>query len=48
MMIETEHRGGLIESPSYEGSDNRSRARAFVSQLHDGRICTHDVRALPG
>ena len=46
MMIETEHRGWLIESRSYESSGNCWHPRALVSQLHDGRICTHDVRAL--
>jgi len=46
MMIETEHRGWLIESRSYESSGNRWGPRALVSQLHNGRICTHDVRAL--
>jgi len=45
-MIESEHRGWLIESRSYEASGNRWRPRALVSQLDGGRICTHDVRAL--
>lgn len=46
MMIETEHRGWLIESRSYEANGNRWQPRALVSQLDNGRICTHDVRAL--
>ena len=46
MMIETEHRGWLIESRSYEANGNRWHPRALVSQLHNGRICTHDMRAL--
>jgi hypothetical protein len=46
MMIETEHRGWLIKSRSLEANSNRWHPRALVSQLHNGRICTHDARAL--
>ena len=46
MMSVTVHMGWQIESRSYKADGNRWWPRALVSVFEEGRLGTHDVRAL--